>query len=371
MTDKVELARRWIPKPVRAAIQRFIPLTRMKKEWRQRTSPLAEVLSGDDDRYDSPVRVGILQTRALFHTFYVAACQELGVPFRVLDVANDEWLRIVQKSGCEIFLAWPDASIMPWARMYKDRCDLIESELNIPVFPGRLERWLYEDKIRTRDWLTANNLPLPKTWVFFDEDAAREFASHCELPLVFKTSFGAAATGVEIVKSRRRVLNIIRRAFAKGHVPDGHDLRDRQWRSVLFQRFVPNLREWRMVRIGDSYFGHPKGRSGEFHSGSGSVEWAMPGKDLLELLHRVTELGDFRSMAVDVFEAPDGKLYINELQTVFGASTAVDQMRNDGVAGRMVREGDCGWAFEPGDFSRNACANARLQYMLQRLASKE
>ena len=364
MKDKVDLARRWIPKSARAAIQRFIPLTRMKKEWRQRTNPLADVVTGDDNRYECPIRVGILRTRTLFHTSYVAACQELGIPFTVLDLAGDDWLEVVQESECELFLAWPDASIMPWARMYKDRCDVIERELGLPVFPGHLERWLYEDKVRTRDWLMANGLPLPDTWVFHDEKSAMAFVGECDLPVVFKTSFGAAATGVEIVESRRRLVGIVRKAFGRGHVPDGHDKRDRQWRSVLFQRFLPEIREWRMVRVGGSYFGHPKGKSGSFFSGSGEVEWELPSKGQLDLLHDVTELGGFRSMAVDMFETPDGALFINELQTVFGANTSVDQMREDDRPGRMVRTQAGEWAFEAGDFARNACSNERLQFAL-------
>ena len=367
MTHWVDVARRWVPGRVRAVVQRVIPLTALKDHWRSQRDPLAAVVSGDDNRYGSSIRVGILKTRALFHTSYVAACQELGVPFKVLDLANDGWQKEVRESDCGCFLAWPDATLTPWAKMYKDRCDLIENELGVPVFPGRLERWIYEDKVRTKDWLTAKGLPLPATWVFFEEEHALEFARSSELPLVFKTSFGAAATGVEIVRSRNRLARVIRKAFRRGHVPVGHDLRDRQWRSVLLQQFLPDIREWRLVRIGDSYFGHPKGKQGEFFSGSGQVEWELPGKQHLDLLHKVTEIGQFKSMAVDVFEAADGRLLINELQTVFGASTAVDQMRKDGRPGRMVRRGDDEWVFEYGDFSRNACANERIRYALRQL----
>lgn len=367
MTHWVDVARRWIPRRVRAAIQRVLPLTDLKDRWRSQRDHLAAVVSGDENRCGTSMRVGILGTRALFHTSYVAACQELGVPFVVLDVSADDWQKAVSESKCDLFVAWPDATLTPWAKMYKDRCDLIESEMELPVFPARLERWIYEDKVRTRDWLTANDLPHPKTWVFYERESALRFADGCELPLVFKTSFGAAATGVEIVKTRRRLTKIVRQAFRRGHVPDGHDLRDKQWRSVFLQRYIPAMREWRLVRIGDSYFGHPKGKQGEFFSGSGQVEWELPGKQHLDFLYKVTEIGQFKSMAVDVFETADGRLLINELQTVFGASTAVDQMRKDGRPGRMVRRSDDEWVFEYGDFSRNACANERIRYALRQL----
>ena len=76
-------------------------------------------------------------------------------------------------------------------------------------------------------------------------------------------------------------------------------------------------------------------------------------------------------MAVDIFETPDGGVFINELQTVFGATTSVDQMRKDGVPGKMVRDSEGEWYFEAGDFSRNACANERLRYAIKRVAAVE
>jgi hypothetical protein len=196
--------------------------------------------------------------------------------------------------------------------------------------------------------------------VFTTRAEAEAFASACELPIVFKTGFGGAAAGVRILRRRRDLRAVVRRAFGRGHVAAGHDYRDREWGRLLLQEYLPEVREWRMVRIGDSYFGHPKSRLGEFHSGSGRVEWDAPGPHLLDLLHRVTEQGQFRSMDVDLFETQDGRLLVNELQTVFGASTSVDQMRLDGIPGRMVRMETGAWQFEPGDFARNACANTRI-----------
>lgn len=71
-------------------------------------------------------------------------------------------------------------------------------------------------------------------------------------------------------------------------------------------------------------------------------------------------------MDVDVFETPDGRLLVNELQAVFGASVAIDQSRVDGKAGRYVRASGGGWEFQEGDFARNACANGRVLDALER-----
>ena len=364
----VDLARRWIPRPLRFAMQRFISLEDVKRRYNRRRDPLADVREGDVNTAGSPIRFGIAANRLHAHTHFVAACLELGIPFRVLDLYAEDWWDRYRAADCGALLAWPDASSPNAGRLLKDRLDLLEMRHGATVMPAAHERWMYEDKLRMADWLRTHGVPHPRTWVFADRSEADGFADTCPLPIVTKTAFGAQATGVRIVRDRAAVRATIARAFGRGLVANGMDHRDRQRGSVLFQEHLDVVREWRLVRIGDAYFGHPKGRAGEFHSGSGKVEWDVPEKRHLDLLHDVTELGGFRSMDVDVFETVDGRLLVNELQAVFGASTSVDQMRIDGVAGRMVRDGG-DWRFEPGDFARNACANARVLDVLDRWES--
>ena len=355
----VDVVRRWVPPRVRYAVQRVVSLSDVKRRYFERRDPLSAVTESDEDGFGSPVRVGIVRNSAQYHTKFVRACMEMSVPFRVVDLTAADWVDAVRASGCELFFAWPDVTTTPLAKLVKDRCDLIEHDMGLTVSPSRAERWMYEDKVRLYDWLRVHDVVHPRTWIFFDRNEAVEFAGRCELPIVFKTSFGAASSGVRIVRSRQALRAIVAQAFGRGMTPSGHDRRDKQWGSIILQEYLEVDKEWRLVRIGDDYYGHPKGRVGEFHSGSKRVAWDVPEPRHLELLHAVTEKGGFRSMDVDVFEASDGRLLVNELQAVFGASTSVDQLRVDGVPGRMVRVGS-GWSFEAGDFARNACANARV-----------
>lgn len=367
VADWVDLARRWIPARVRYALQRVISLSDLKLQYFKQKNSLASVLSSDDDRLGSPCCVGIVHNQAQYHGHYVAACLELGVPFRVIDLAAVDWLEQVKRSGCGMLLVWPDGFLTTWSQMTKDRVEILERELSLPLVPSAREIWMYEDKRRMAYWLQANGVPHPRTWVFYQQAEARAFARTCELPVVFKANFGAGATGVRILRERSKLRGLVERVFERGFVPSGSDRRDRQWGSVLLQEYLANVKEWRMVRIGDSFFGHPKGRRGDFHSGSGVALWDVPEPRHLDLLWDVTEKGSFRSMDVDLFETSDGRLLVNELQTVFGASISVDQLRVDGRPGRFVRvPGRGGWVFEEGDFARNACANERIRDAISR-----
>lgn len=362
----VDHARRWVPRPWRHWLQRFFSLSEIKLRERERLNPLAGVTTGDDNRAGSPVRFGIVRNAAQYHAHFVRACQEMGVPFTVLDLARSDWLERVEQSGCEVLLVWPDAFLSVWNRMVKERVQVLEGTLGFPAVPSSREIWMYEDKRRMAYWLQAHAVPHPRTWVFHELAEAEGFAADCDLPIVFKTNFGASGTGVWILRSRRDLLRLVRRVFRWGLVGRGMDPRDREWGAVLLQEYLPDVKEWRLVRVGDSYFGHPKGRVGEFHSGSGVAFWDAPEPRHLGFLHSVTEAGGFRSMNVDVFETQDGRLLVNELQAVFGASVAIDQSRVDGKPGRYVRTDQGTWEFEPGDFARNACASERIRDALAR-----
>ena len=366
LMDWVDLARRFVPRRARQAVQRVVSMQAQKLKYFERRDQLANVVEGDENSLGFQFRVGIIKNRAFRHTHYVAACLELRVPFRVVDLAEANWWRTVRSGNCDAFLAWPDATSTPTAKLLKDRLDLVERELGACVYPNAAERWMYEDKVRLADWLVSRGVPHPPTRVFSDRAAADAYAATCNLPVVSKTAFGAAATGVQVLRRRRDVHALVARAFGRGLTVAGHDPRDRQWGFVLLQEYVDVAKEWRLVRIGEAYFGHPKGRVGAFHSGSGHAEWDVPEPRHLEFLYRITEAGGFRSMAVDTFETTSGELLVNELQTVFGASTSVDQMRVNGEPGRMVRDAVRGWRFEPGDYARNACANARVLDLIER-----
>lgn len=361
----VETSRRLVPRRVRYAIQRYLSLTDLKLSYRRASNPYTDVTHSDVNTGVSPYLFGIVHTPSQYHSHFVAACLEMGLPFRVLDLLGPDWLDVFDRAAPDVLLVWPDVTLSSWAATIKDRVETLHTTRSLPMVPSWPELWLYENKLRQTYWMQARGVPHPCTWVFTDIRRALEFGRACELPIVFKTSMGASASGVRIVRQRRSLLSLLREVFMRGFVPSGLDHSDRQWGSVLLQEYLPGVREWRMVRIGDAYFGHPKGQVGDFHSGSGAILWDVPSTRHMIFLHEVTERGGFRSMDVDVFETQDGRLLVNELQAVFGAGYAVHQLQVNGEPGRFLRRGG-DFVFEPGEFARNACANARIQDFLDR-----
>ncbi len=69
---------------------------------------------------------------------------------------------------------------------------------------------------------------------------------------------------------------------------------DREYKTVLFQQYLPGVCEWRVIRIGDTYVGHKKVKACGFHSGSLQVEWTTPPERLLRFVKGVCDNGRCR-----------------------------------------------------------------------------
>jgi hypothetical protein len=221
-------------------------------------------------------------------------------------------------------------------------------------------------------WLAANGVPHPKTWVFYDLQQALAFADQVELPIVYKSDLGSGASGVRIFRKRKSLIRHIRRSFNRGFTTYRRCPNDKEWGFVLLQEYLPDAREWRMIRIGDSFFGFEKDKAGDFHSGSHIMLYSRPPSNLLDFVRDVTDKGGFRSIDLDILLVKDGRYLINELQILFGMDDPSEpQCMIDGKEGRMVRDAQSNsWRFEEGSFCRNYLGNLRVETLLAMLGGK-
>jgi hypothetical protein len=317
------------------------------------------------------VRLGIIKEFTHAHKDYMGACCDLGVPYKILDLSRPDWITVMQNSGCDAFLVCPSCELSVWKRMYDERLRVMVEDMGKIIYPSYNELWFYESKRRMCYWLQAHGISHPQTWIFYNFSDAMEFTRNTELPIVFKSDFGSAASGVRVFRSRLLLRRYIKRCFGKGIVRKDEDPRDRSWGSVLLQEYLADAKEWRMIRIGDSYFGHQKLRKGNFHSGSRIYGWYDPPRELLDFTREITEEGKFTSMCIDILETMNGNYYVNELQSLFGASQP-HQMRVNGKPGRYIYDSQKKhWQFEEGEFNTNGSCNLRIKALLKTLMHKK
>jgi len=326
------------------------------------------------------------------HRLWEIACKarKSQIEYRVINLTRDDWFDAIEAAPYDILLAKPSGMTASFKQLYDERIYVLGKILNRAIYPSVEEILLYENKRFLSFWLKANRIPHPATHVFYDRDEAVRRLKSLGLPIVAKTNIGASGSGVHILQSARDAEEYIYRAFSPKGAPrrTGPNLAKGQWlkrglhyvfhpadiakklnvyktiRSdiqsgfVILQEYISHEFEWRVVRIGDSFFAHKKLKIDEKASGSLQKKYDDPPPELLSFMREITDRFHFRSMAVDLFETKPGKYLVNEMQCIFGQSDPF-QMMVDGLPGRYHWRQEQ-WLFEPGDFNTNESYDLRL-----------
>jgi glutathione synthase/RimK-type ligase-like ATP-grasp enzyme len=355
------LSRKWRDVFPRASLRR-------SRAGYKRSNPYRDTPEGLSHRGASPYTLGILKDYAEWHRHYLAACLEMDVSYKVIDVYAHDWLDALRSSGCDAFLVWPPATMTIHKQMLDERLKIIAEDERKMIFPSYNELWMWESKRRMAYWLTANGVPTPRTWIFYDMDQATEFADVAEYPLISKTDHGDSAKGVFILNTPRQAKRHIARTFLSGLRFAGSHRCDRQWGNILFQEYIKNKTEWRLIRVGDSFFGYQKAQVGHFSSGFGKAVYSDVPRFLLKLIQEITDRHEMYSMSLDVLVEENGRFHVTEMQSLFGAPVSERMLLIDGKPGRYRFFQENGmWQFEEGVFDRHICCNLRIEHVMKEL----
>lgn len=199
---------------------------------------------------------------------------------------------------------------------------VIEEQLGLPVFPDLATGWHYDDKIAQSVLLSALEIPIPKTWVWWRKTDALAWCDETDYPVVAKLSVGASSQNVCMIRNGAEAKAYVERCFSGSGIlfvpplPQGRMLRLRrrlgnavkragpaaayafanrfpdlpdstfwmpQKNCALFQEFLPgNEFDTRVTVIGDRAFAFRRfNRPNDFRaSGSGNLQHDPSAVDL-------------------------------------------------------------------------------------------
>jgi len=334
------------------------------------------------------------------HKNWKAACENYGVTYDIIDLTSNTWLDEIKKHHYLCYLACPPGRETILKTLYDERIYIIENELHGFVYPSYKEIKIHENKKFLSYWLKALDIPHPKTFVFYNKIEALEYIDNANFPIVSKMSIGASGKGVCVHKTKDEVIKYVKRAFNSGTRQKwGPNLKMGGYRSrvikiitnptriinkvkiyrkqfievqkgfVIFQEYIKHDYEWRIIKIGESFFGHQKIKIGDKASGTKGIAYIPPPEKLLDFTRNLCEKYFFSSMAVDLFEGNNNEYIVNELQCIFGH---VQQYvcEKDGKPGRF-KYVDEKWIFEEGMFNANLSYDLRLENAINIIESSK
>lgn len=320
------------------------------------------------------------------------ACKKANIDYLPIDMMRNDWLKKVRDFNPDFCVSRPIGDSLQNKFIFDEKLYVLTKSMNIPVYPGYEETVIYENKSALHWFLKANGIESPNTFVSSDQNESERFVEYCSYPLVAKTLMGAAGSGVKILDTPADAQRYIQKSFTTGikrrfgpnrktgspkswmvkaiNSPSYFFKKLKQYKNrtqdvqkyvVLFQEFIPHDFEWRIVKIGDSYFGYKKLKVDRMASGAKQFEYGEVPKELLQFTHDLCKKFYFNFMAVDLFY--NEKIYVNELQTIFGhKSEAICKV--DGKPGRY-KFVNGNWHFEEGLFNTNESYDLRLETAIQ------
>lgn len=306
----------------------------------------------------SKLKVVIFTEGWNMHVDYIKACNDLNISYRLVDIFSANWLEQLNTEDYDLVVFRPSVQYAPWKDMFDNRIRLL-SQLGTKQLPDELSLWLWESKLRTVEFLKLNEIPAPKSSVFYLEAEANHYVANCSYPVVYKSNIGSGSSGVKILKSKAAARRIIRQSFNKGIRTYRKHKLDAEHGSIMFQEYLPNVKEWRVIRIGRYYFGFEKIRVGKFHSGSQTFGYGMPPENCLGLVKDITDRFGMHYVDIDVFIDEAGDCSVNEIQPYFGQMGDRELLEVNGNTGRLMFKNDQ-WVFEQGEFCVNNLCNLRL-----------
>lgn len=331
---------------------------------------------------------------------WIKACDKLCLTFDVIDLTREDWLGEVIKHDYDFYLAKPPSAIEKFKILYDERLYIITKILKKVVYPSYEECIIYENKKLFSYYLRANKIPHPATYVFYYYQEALEYLNLCKFPIVAKTSVGAGGTGIKIVRSFREGKAYCRSAFLMSGIrkqlgpnpvtgsPKSwlqKTLRDPkyfikrckfyidryrncQFGYVIFQEYVEHDFEWRVVKVGDSFFAIKKYKYKDKASGAKKLAYENPPPRLLNFVRFIATQLQIQAAAFDIFEREDAYL-INEIQTIFGQSLS-HLLEVNGVPGRYKFDED-EWVFAAGTFNTNQSYDLKLKFYINQFSKQK
>lgn len=266
--------------------------------------------------------------------------QEAGHEVRQVNVFATDILD--QVKGCHGFM-WRHGHSPGMRQIAKRLLPVLENQLGLTVYPDQNTCWHYDDKIAQRYLLEAADIPVPDTWVWYEKEAALDWASRACYPIVLKLWAGAGSTNVRLVASSTEAHDWINRLFGEGVISlEGGrpSLKERAvmaarilatgetahpWELhknyVYFQEFLEgNSFDTRITVIGNRAFGYRRfNRPGDFRaSGSGNFDVSHDAIDenAVKLAFSVSEKLATQSVAIDGLKK-DGEFVVGEVSYTY------------------------------------------------------
>jgi len=198
------------------------------------------------------------------------------------------------------------------ATAYETFREIARALPNVRFIPSLDTQFSNKSKENVTRFAWKYDLPIPKTYIYYNRPNADKFLQKCEYPKIVKKSYGPSNYGgyfvhkVDSYQEARKLYD------------------EKKYHPMYFQDFVPMEADIRVMLIGHKpicafWRRAPEGEWLTNTSQGGSMDYNNVPKSVLDLAVKVSKAANAEYWACDVAYGKDGKVRILECATAFAA----------------------------------------------------
>ena len=198
------------------------------------------------------------------------------------------------------------------ATAYETFREIARALPNVQFIPSLDTQFSNKSKENVTRFAWKYDIPIPKTFIFYDKKKADKFMGQTRYPKIIKKSYGPSNYGGYFVHK------VDSASEAKGLIAK------KKYHPVYMQDFVPMEADVRVMLIGHKpvcafWRRPPEGEWLTNTSQGGSMDYQKIPKELLDLAVKVSKDANAEYWACDIAVGKDGKYRILECATAFAA----------------------------------------------------
>ena len=219
---------------------------------------------------------------------------------------KDRFIKEVKRKGIDVLIGNVPATA------YETFREISRALPNVRFIPSLDTQFSNKSKENVTRFAWKYDLPIPKTYIYYNHKNADKFLQKCEYPKIIKKSYGPSNYGgyfvhkVDSYKEARELFD------------------EKRYHPQYFQDFVPMEADIRVMLIGHKpvcafWRRAPEGEWLTNTSQGGSMDYNDVPKSVLDLAVKVSKAAKAEYWACDVAYGKDGKVRILECATAFAA----------------------------------------------------
>ncbi|MDD2228309.1 MAG: hypothetical protein PHY48_02730 [Candidatus Cloacimonetes bacterium] len=264
-------------------------------------------IKGKSDRlprigiHNDPTEYNGYRILASYYLRYKRFLDFNSLPHKTIDLKKSDWLEQCKDLDIIVIAYSSEPSRL---NELQAKIEVLETYHGKLCYPSAKDLWSYEDKVRTYYLVKEHDLLHAGTFISHDYDEAIHYVEKASYPLVSKIKTGSCSRGVELIKDKKRALQIVKQNFGLGRKALWTYAFEKDY--VYFQEFIKDATyDLRIFIVGDIIAGYRRRMKGkDFRaSGAGLLDRALFPQDAIESAIALKDKWDSTILAVDFVDS--------------------------------------------------------------------